>query len=299
MSLAFSSKMFTRSAAVAAAGALLALWGCGDPTQTGAAAQPVADAPATDAAASPELDVPYVPTPEAVVDKMLQMGAVGPKDYVIDLGSGDGRIPIAAARKYGARGFGVDLNPERISEANANAKAAGVTDKVEFRRQDLFKTKIADATVLTMYLLPTVNMQLRPRILSELKPGTRVVSHAFDMEDWRPDEEASVDDSILYLWIVPAQVQGRWRVAGLRGGDMTLDLRQSFQQLEGTATVAGRPAPIREGKVRGESFSLLVDTPAGPRLFSARLRGEALTPAPAPAGASVPLLTGWKAAKAS
>jgi hypothetical protein len=278
---------------------LLVLAACGETATQQAVAEQDLTPPPTIDSADLELDVPYVPTREPVVDKMLEMGGVTKADYVIDLGSGDGRIPIAAARKYGARGFGVDLNPQRIKEANANAKAAGVTDKVSFKQQDLFKTPIADATVLTMYLLPSVNMQLRPRILSELKPGTRVVSHAFDMEDWKPDEEAVVDGSNVYLWIVPAQVGGRWRVNGGQAGTMSLDLKQTFQMLEGTATVGGRAIPIREGRVRGETLSFLVDTPQGPRLFSAKLSGRTLTPAPAPAGAAAQALTGWKAVKAS
>jgi predicted O-methyltransferase YrrM len=130
-------------------------------------------------AQSPKLDVIYVPTPAAVVDKMLEMAQVRGDDYLIDLGSGDGRIPVAAARKHGARGFGVDIDPDRVKEAQANAEKAGVADKVEFRVQNLFDTKIGDATVLSLYLLTRLNLDLRPRILSELRPGTRVVSHAF------------------------------------------------------------------------------------------------------------------------
>lgn len=287
------------SAALGAGLIAFYLTGCGEGGATEAA---IAAEPAIAGVPAPpdlDLDVPYVPTREAVVEKMLEMAKVQKSDFVVDLGSGDGRIPVAAAKTYGARGFGVDLNPQRISEANANAKAAGVTDKVEFRQQDLFKTKIADATVLTMYLLPSVNMQLRPRILSELKPGTRVVSHAFDMEDWKPDEEALVDGSNVYLWIVPAQVQGRWRVSGGQAGDMTLDLTQTFQELSGTVTVGGQATPIRDGRVRGDTLAFAYDGPSGPRLFSARLAGNTLTPAPAPPGAIGQVLAGWKAVKAS
>lgn len=275
------------------------LSGCGEGGATEAAVAAESGVAGVPAPPDIDLDVPYVPTREPVVEKMLEMADVQKDDFVIDLGSGDGRIPIAAAKKHGARGFGVDINPQRISEANANAKAAGVTDKVEFRRQDLFKTKISDATVLTMYLLPSVNMQLRPRILSELKPGTRVVSHAFDMEDWKPDEEAVVDGSNVYLWIVPAQAQGRWRVSGGQAGDMTLDLTQTFQELSGTVTVGGQSRPIRDGRVRGDTLAFAYDSPSGPRLFSARLAGNTLTPAPAPAGASGQVVSGWKAVKAS
>ena len=149
------------------------------------------------------LDVPYVPTPQSVVDKMLDMAKVTGEDYLIDLGSGDGRIPIAAAKRFGTKGMGVDIDPARVYEAKANAVNARVADKVEFRKQDLFETDLSQATVLTMYLLPRVNLQLRPRILNKLKPGTRVVSHSFDMGDWKPDEKIIVDGRPIYLWIVP------------------------------------------------------------------------------------------------
>ena len=155
-------------------------------------------------AITPEsLDVPYVPTPLSVVDMMLDMAKVTGEDYLIDLGSGDGRIPIAAARRFGTKGMGVEIDPVRVQEAKTNAVNARVADKVEFRKQDLFETDLSQATVLTMYLLPRVNLQLRPRILNTLKPGTRVVSHSFDMGDWKPDEKIIVDGRPIYLWIVP------------------------------------------------------------------------------------------------
>ena len=157
----------------------------------------------TTTTAPPSLDVPYVPTPQEVVDKMLELAQVRPGDYLVDLGSGDGRIPITAAKKFGIKAYGVDIDPKRVSEAQANAKEAGVTYKVTFEQRNLFDTKIADATVLTLYLLPKVNLELRPRILSELKPGTRVVSHAFDMGDWKPDRTETVNGRTVYLWTVP------------------------------------------------------------------------------------------------
>jgi len=154
-------------------------------------------------ASEPELDVPYVPTPQHVVDEMLRLGGVKKGDFLIDLGSGDGRIVISAARDHGARGLGIDLNPERIQEANANAKAAGVTDRVEFRQGNLFEQDLSKADVLTLYLLPSVNEQLRPKLLRELRPGTRVVSHSFDMGDWEPTKTVEVDGRTLYLWVIP------------------------------------------------------------------------------------------------
>jgi SAM-dependent methyltransferase len=148
-------------------------------------------------------DVPFVPTPEHVVAEMLDLAKVGPNDVVYDLGSGDGRIVIAAAKKHGARGVGIDIDPQRIREARANARAAGVAERVEFRQGDLFKTDISEATVVTLYLLTAVNRQLKPKLLRELKPGTRVVSHAFDMGDWQPVASRSVGTSTIHYWIVP------------------------------------------------------------------------------------------------
>jgi Cyclopropane fatty acid synthase and related methyltransferases len=150
-----------------------------------------------------ELDVPYVPTPTKVVEGMLELANVGGKDVVYDLGCGDGRIVITAAKEYGATGIGVDLNPERIAEANANAKEAGVESKVTFYEGNLFDFDFSKASVLTLYLLPDVNLTLKPKILAEMKPGSRVVSHAFDMGDWKPDKQITVDGKTVYLWIVP------------------------------------------------------------------------------------------------
>jgi hypothetical protein len=153
------------------------------------------------------LDVPYVPTHESLVEEMLNMAKVGGNDTLYDLGSGDGRIVITAAKKFGTRGIGFDIDPDRVSEARENARRAGVTDRVRFEQQDIFTAKIADATVITMYLLPDVNMRLRPKLLSELKPGTRIVSHNYDLGDWQPVQRKEMDVSginhTLYLWIVP------------------------------------------------------------------------------------------------
>ena len=147
-------------------------------------------------------DVIYVPTPQEVVDAMLQMANVTAKDVVYDLGSGDGRIPITAAQKYGARGVGIDINPERIKEANANLAKAGVGDKVKFLNQDLFETDLSEATVITLYLLPSLNIKLMPK-LKQLKPGTRIVSHSFDMgSDWPPEKTQDVNGRMIYYWTI-------------------------------------------------------------------------------------------------
>jgi cyclopropane fatty-acyl-phospholipid synthase-like methyltransferase len=145
-------------------------------------------------------DVFYVPTPQAVVDAMLDLAHVTQTDVVYDLGCGDGRIPVTAAQKYGARGVGIDIDPKRIEEANENAKLAGVTDKVTFLTQDLFTSNISDATVVTLYLLPSLNEKLMPKLKKELKPGTRVVSHAFSMGTWEPDDKRELGGRTIYLW---------------------------------------------------------------------------------------------------
>lgn len=148
-----------------------------------------------------ELDVPYVPTPQAVVDKMLELADLKSGEVLLDLGSGDGRIPITAAKKYGVQATGVDLNPMRVQEANENAKRERVTDKVTFKEQDLFETDLTQADVITMYLLTRINMKLRPQLM-KLKPGTRIVSHSFSMGDWQPDKTVRIDGRDVYLWIV-------------------------------------------------------------------------------------------------
>lgn len=224
------------------------------------------------------LDVPYVPTPDDVVARMLEMGEVGADDFVIDLGSGDGRIAIAAVKDKGAKGaMGVDLNPERISEAQENAKKAGVTDKVTFRQQNLFETDLGKADVITMYLLETVNAKLRPTLL-QLKPGTRIVSHAFSLGDWRPDEQANVNGRTVYLWVVPAKVEGRWTLTD-GSQNMTLDLKQSFQAVSGDATVNGRRTAISSGKVVGEEVILTVQLDGRERTYRGKVDGARIAPA--------------------
>lgn len=172
-----------------------------------AAPSPGSPAPATPAPASEQPsrqpDVPFVPTPQEVVDAMLELAKVQKGDVVYDLGSGDGRIPITAAKRYGVTATGIDINPERVKEANENAQREGVTDRVSFRTADLFTTDLSPANVVTLYLLPEVNLKLRPKLLKELKPGSRIVSHAFNMGDWEPDETRNIDGRTIYLWTVP------------------------------------------------------------------------------------------------
>ena len=157
-------------------------------------------------------DVVYVPTPQEVVDEMLKLAQVTKDDLIYDLGSGDGRIPITAAQRHGTRGIGIDINPQRIREANENAREAGVTDRVEFLQQDLFESDISEATVVTLYLLPELNLRLRPQLFEQLRPGTRIVSHDFDMGDWEPDRVVATNEgSTIYLWVVPAEIPANLR----------------------------------------------------------------------------------------
>ncbi|MCL6544192.1 MAG: class I SAM-dependent methyltransferase [Bryobacteraceae bacterium] len=151
-----------------------------------------------------EPDVIYVPTPQEVVDAMLKLANVHKGDVVYDLGCGDGRIVVTAAKRYGVRGVGIDINPERIQEAKQNAKENGVTNLVTFRNEDLFEADIKEASVVTLYLLTSLNIKLRPKLLRELKPGTRIVSHSFDMGEWKPDKTEQVNGRTIYLWVVPA-----------------------------------------------------------------------------------------------
>ena len=157
-----------------------------------------------------EPDVPYVPTPQEVVEQMLALAKVTKNDVLYDLGSGDGRIPITAAQKFGTRGVGVDINPQRIREAKENALKAGVTDRVQFRQQDLFKADISKATVVTLYLLPEINVELRAKLFKDLKPGTRIVSHDFDMGEWKPERVVQVQgpnrEHTIYYWVIPKKI---------------------------------------------------------------------------------------------
>lgn len=237
----------------------------------------------------------YVPTPQNVVDKMLEVAKVTKDDYVFDLGSGDGRIPITAAARYGARGFGVDINPKLIAEARANAKIAGVSNLVEFRQQDLFKTSVREATVVGLYLFVWANVKLRPRLVSELRPGSRIVAHDFPIgDDWKPDIEEDVENRTVYLWYVPAQVAGRWEISGGPQG-LSVLLQQRFQMIEGTATVNGRSVPLQNARLRGDAIEFTVALDGGkPMLFRGRVNGNKIEPR-AEAGA----MSNWSAVRTS
>jgi SAM-dependent methyltransferase len=239
-----------------------------------------------------EPELIYVPTPQKIVDKMLEVAKVTKDDYVFDLGSGDGRIPITAAARYGARGFGVDINPKLVAEARANAKAAGVADRVQFRRQDLFKTSVREATVVGLYLFVWANVKLRPRLISELRPGSRIVAHDFPVgDDWEPDVEEDVGDRTVYLWYVPAQVAGTWEFTGVPQG-LSIQLQQKFQVIEGTASIAGRMVPLRNASLRGDAIQFTIASDASkPLLFRGRVDGDRIEPHPDAA------MIGWSAVR--
>ena len=224
------------------------------------------------------LEVPYVTTPPDVVDKMLEVAQVEPGDYLIDLGCGDGRIVISAAKR-GAWGHGVDLDPERISEARANAKRADVSDRVMFLKEDIFHTDFSRANVITMYLLGTVNLKLRPRLLTQLEPGTRVVSHDFDMGDWKPDKHVTLsEDDVfmpdwkkngllssaihdIYLWIIPAKIDGTWEWEA-QGRHFVMDVAQKYQEIYLTLTAGKDTLRVQDKMLRGERISITANNPA-------------------------------------
>src|SRR5688572_2323322 len=237
-------------------------------------------------------DVVYVPTPQIVVDEMLRMARIGPKDFLIDLGSGDGRFVITAAKKFGARGFGVDLDTYLLGIANKSAQSEGVTDRARFIEQNLFETDLTQATVVSTYLLPEMNLKLRPKILA-LKPGTRVVAHDYHMGAWYPDDQRDIavpekkvgtpGVSYVYLWYVPARVAGKWQTQlSVAGRDTPYEIAfdQSFQILEGTLGAGKDSTPLR-GRLNGERITFTTQPKGSPgnqrHEFSGVVSGETIT----------------------
>ena len=231
-----------------------------------------------------ERDTPYVPTPQDVVERMLDMAKVKPGEYLIDLGSGDGRIVVTAAQR-GARAFGVDLNPQRVKEAVANAAKAGVSDRATFEVKDLFDTDVSKADVVTTYLLPLVNLDVRPRLLEQMRPGARLVTHAFHMgDDWWPDATDNMRGRVLFVWTIPAKVGGRWQVAS-EDGNFALDIDQAFQSFKAAAHVERLTLPkvveahttqIRDGRLNGTEISFAIDMGVGPRVYRGRVENDTI-----------------------
>jgi hypothetical protein len=215
-------------------------------------------------------DVIWVPTPDEVVDRMLRMAQVGPNDLVYDLGAGDGKIAIAAAKKFGARSVGIEYNPEMAKFAQGNVDKAGVAGRARIVNGDIFATDFSQATVVTMYLLPALNMKLRPTILS-MRPGTRIVSHSFTMEDWEPDETSSMDGRRAYFWLVPANVGGTWMLEA--GGEKAeISLEQRFQKIEGTVGLGHTQGGLRDARLRGTEIGFAyVDGSGVRREFTGRV----------------------------
>lgn len=202
------------------------------------------------------LDVPFVPTEERVVEAMLNLAQVGPRDVLYDLGSGDGRILIAAARDRDTRGIGIDIDPMRIADAMEFAGWSGVEYLVDFIEEDIFTADFREATVVTLYLLESVNVQLRPRLLRELRPGTRIVSHAFGMGDWKADEWLKLSGGNIFKWIVPAQVAGVWEWAGADGKMYRVKLKQKYQEITGCAWLAGEDVHMKSAELCGDRLEL-------------------------------------------
>ena len=223
-------------------------------------------------------DVIWVPTPDDVVERMLTMAQVTPNDYVWDLGAGDGKIAIMAAKKFGARATGIEYNADMAKFANANAEKQGVAGvgpgKATIRQADIFVTDFSQATVITLYLLPALNMKLRPQILS-MRPGTRVVSHSFTMEDWEADEISTMDGRRAYFWVVPANVMGTWNLdAGAAKGELTLE--QTFQKINGTVGLGHNvQGGLREARLRGPDIAFAyVDQSGLRREFTGKVDGK-------------------------
>ena len=234
-------------------------------------------------------DTPYVQTPQNVVDKMLEIAQVGRDDYVIDLGSGDGRMVITAAKKHGARGFGVDLDRRLVALSNRNAAQAGVADRAAFYQRDLHETDISRASVLSIYLLPEVNLMIRTRILSTLRPGSRVVSHDYDMGEWPPDFQMELpapgkkvgvgERSKIFYWVVPGKAAGRWRWRlALDGSSAEYDLalNQYFQKIEGTLDATGRSARLEGATLTGEQIAFAAQVDDAKHEYSGRIFNHAI-----------------------
>jgi len=244
---------------------------------------------AAPAAAQDWGDTPYVQTPQNVVDAMLEIAKVGPGDYVIDLGSGDGRMVITAAKKYGARGFGVDLDRKLVALANRNASRAGVANRAVFYQRDLHATDVGAATVMSIYLLPEVNLMIRTRLLATLKPGARIVSHDYGMGEWKPDFFTELDApgktvgvgerSKIYYWMVPGRAAGRWvwRLAGDgKPAEFELALQQNFQAIDGTLKTGGSTVRVENARLAGEDIAFSAAVGGARYEFSGRINSHAI-----------------------
>lgn len=221
-------------------------------------------------------DIFFVPAPERVVVEMLKIARIESTDVVMDLGSGEGQILIAAARDHGARGIGIELDPELVAKSRVRALDAGVAERLEFFEQDFFQADLRPATVLMLYLLDSINIRLRPKILAECRPGVRVVTYSFEMGEWPCDAHTPIAANGVSLWIVPANLTGIWRAVPLSAEAVpaSLTLRQRFQELTGAAAMETGPCRILTGQVRGDAFTLSVEHPQGALTLFGHVRGE-------------------------
>jgi hypothetical protein len=234
-------------------------------------------------------DVIWIPTPEPLIDKMLTAAKVTAQDRVFDLGAGDGIIAITAARKFGAQSVGVEYNPKMADYARCKVREAGMTEKVRIITGDIFVENFSSANVVTLYLLPDLNLRLRPTLL-KMKPGTRIVSHAFTMGDWEPDETMSHEYARGYFWVVPAQVEGDWMFSGMEGGPMRVSLRQTYQNIGGMFTRASNTQPLVGARLRGEDISFQFSTPdKNVHTFTGRVAGDRITGTINSAGLQTPV----------
>jgi len=230
------------------------------------------------AAAPLDIPTPYLPSTTVAVDELLRLGGVGPDDLVVDLGSGDGRIVIAAARDYGARGLGIELDPKLVAESRDNARQAGVADRVSFRQGDALAADIREATVVTLYLLPFLVEKLKPRLLAQLKPGTRIVAHDYGFADWKPDRRIVISKTYM-LYVVPSRVAGRWRLsASLPSGEreFEFELEQQYQDIRGGARVAGGYLPAFEARLEGDRIAFVLVEDGVSHRFEGKLQGTLL-----------------------
>lgn len=268
---AFFRNSLAVAAAIALAGSAFAYW---DESY----------AQTSNEADDPRLDVIYVPTPHEVVKRMLEIAKVGPNDIHYDLGSGDGRIVISAVKDFNAKkGVGIDLDPQRIKEAKANLEKAGVGDRVTFLNRNIFETDFSEASVVSLYLLSTLNLKLRPTLL-DMKPGTRIVTQSFAMDDWQPDHKETVEfdatgykgTRTVYLFVVPAKVGGKW-ILTADGRNIALNFSQTFQHFKGAATVDGKSGPITDGKLNGANIEFTVEIDGKPVKYEGKAEGDVIS----------------------
>ncbi len=235
----------------------------------------MAQAPRAPELGQPGKDVVWVPTPERLIVRMLQMADTTSADLVVDLGSGDGRIPIAAAKRFGARGLGIEYDEGLVQLSIRSARREGVAERVRFLREDLFQADLSGASVVALYVSPEIMLRLRPRLFA-LKPATRIVSHQFTLDDWEPDESATVEGRPAYLWVVPARVHGSWRLR-LGADEYVLRLAQEYQKLSGSAEAAGTRNPVFGARLRGEAIRFMfVDRNGDPRAVEGEVKGDAM-----------------------